>query len=266
MKLPFALKSLGQNFLIDQKIIHLIVTNFEKKADAILEIGPGPGILTSSLAQLKKPFKVIEKDYRFENELKKHLCPDSIYLENALQVDLEDFFKKSNWTNKKIWLVSNLPYNIATPLLVKFLQCPSIKYMTLMFQREVANRIIAIDSLKKKSICSLMALCQNYFEITLLKTVPPGAFRPSPKIESAVLSFQRKPSPLISLNQFSSYEKFLRTLFQFKRKNIENNLKTIFPKDKIYRALSSFELSSRLRPQSLHIKEVQLLYKELLKP
>jgi len=261
--LPQANKALGQHFLVDKKVIEKITSDFEDTAESILEIGPGPGILTESLSQKNLPLHVIDKDERFPEYLEKFVEKENIHITDALNWDLEVGFADWQWNDKKVWLVSNLPYNVSTPLLIKFLQAPTIKLMTLMFQREVADKVFAFDTRKGKAMNSLMALSRTYFEISLLCKVPPGAFAPPPKVDSAVLSFQRIENPVISLEEFPKYEKFLRSLFQFKRKQMGKVLKAQFSVDNIQKAFESLNLSPTLRAESLELEQIQKLYSEL---
>jgi 16S rRNA (adenine1518-N6/adenine1519-N6)-dimethyltransferase len=186
LELPSADKSLGQHFLRDQNIIQKICSDFKNEAEAIVEIGPGPGILTEHLALLGLPYYVIEMDTRFQVYLDQFLNGDQIIMGDALQVQLSNFFEEKNISGKKIWLVSNLPYNVATPLLINFLQAKDIKYMTLMFQKEVADKVFPFAT-TKNFMSSLLVICQTYFECDLLLKVPPGAFAPPPKVDSAVI-------------------------------------------------------------------------------
>ena len=267
-KLPLANKTLGQHFLVDKNIISQITSNFED-VDHILEIGPGPGILTEPLAQKKdKDIHVIDKDQRFPEYLSKFIPEDKIHISDALEWDLEQGFKEWGWKDDPsapIWLVSNLPYNISTPLLIKFIQSPSIKYMTLMFQREVADKVFPIDTRKGKAMNSLMALCQNYFDVELLCKVPPGAFSPPPKVDSAVLSFKRKENPTVPLDRFQSFEKFLRLLFQFKRKQMGKILKSQFSSEHIMITLEMLDLSPQVRAEALELEDIKQLFLLLVK-
>lgn len=170
-------KHLGQHFLTDPSVVQAIAQNHSERARAILEVGPGLGVLTSPLSRLGRPFKVVERDPRFAAPLLKWLPRQDIVVADALKFNWEAAFKQWRWP--KLWLVSNLPYNASAPLLAQFLQCPSIQFMTLMFQREVARKICAFEP-RPNGMNSLMALTQNYFEVRLLKNVPPGAFRPAP--------------------------------------------------------------------------------------
>ncbi|MCF8060435.1 MAG: 16S rRNA (adenine(1518)-N(6)/adenine(1519)-N(6))-dimethyltransferase RsmA [Bacteriovoracaceae bacterium] len=262
-KLPVANKALGQHFLIDKNIINKITEDFSEYAKAILEVGPGPGILTEGLSQHQLPFHVIDKDERFPTYLKEFLPDECIHIQDALEWDLEAGFKEWHWEDKPIWLVSNLPYNVSTPLLIKFLQAPSLKYMTLMFQREVADKAFPIDTRKGKAMNSLMALCQTYFEVDLLCKVPPGAFSPPPKVDSAVLSFKRIENPIVPLAQFRSFEKFLRHLFQFKRKQMGKILKSNYPIETLEAVFEKLNLTLNLRAEAIELIQIQNLYLSL---
>jgi 16S rRNA (adenine1518-N6/adenine1519-N6)-dimethyltransferase len=260
--LPRANKTLGQHFLNDQDIIEKITSDFSSHADAILEVGPGPGILTKTLAEHKLPIFVIEKDQRFPELLEKIISNDNICLADALELNLEEFIDEKFSSPSALWLVSNLPYNISTPLTIRFLKCPKVQYMTLMYQREVADKIFPFDTRKGKAMSSLHALMATYFDIDLLCKVPPGAFTPPPKVESAVLKYSRKKEYEIPLEQVNSYEKFLRHLFSQRRKQVQKVLKSFYPQETIMKALDKLEIDPRLRSEAFTLSQVQLLYKQ----
>lgn len=245
-------KDLGQHFLKDQNIISKICSDHSGQTCGILEIGPGPGILTKHLAGLNRPYHVVEKDSRFEEILNSILSPNQITIADALDVDL-DFFDQT-------WLVSNLPYNVASPLLVKFLKLNKIKFMTLMFQKEVGNRILTTD------MNSLGALSQNYFEISTLCQVPPGAFSPPPKVNSIVLTFKRRENPRVPLDQFEIFEKFLRILFKMRRKQLGNVLKSNFDMEKVIKAFSELNIKMTERAENLTLTNVIDLFEKLGTP
>lgn len=258
--LPSADKSLGQHFLRDQAVIDKITEDFKGQADALLEIGPGPGILTKFLAKQKLPFHVIEKDTRFPELLKAFIPEENIHLLDALKCDYQSFFDEREWSDKKVWLVSNLPYNVGSPIFVKAMQVNTIKMMTLMFQREVADKIIAIDTRKGKSMNSLMALSQTYFNVSLLCKVPPGAFSPPPKVESAVVSLERIEAPVIPLADFRRLESFLRGIFQFKRKQLGKVLSGVTSKEIAAQTLEKLGLERNIRAESLELEVLQNIY------
>lgn len=262
LELPTADKSLGQHFLRDQNIIQKICSNFKDEAEAIVEIGPGPGILTEHLAGLGLPFHVIEMDTRFGVYLDQFIKSEQITMGDALQIHLSAFFLEKGLAGKKIWLVSNLPYNIASPLLVNFLQAPEIKYMTLMFQKEVADKVFPFAT-TKNFMSSLLVLTQSYFECDLLLRVPPGAFTPPPKVDSAVLTMERREIPLVPLSEFRTLEKFLRQMFSQKRKQLGGVLKSYYLPAKIQETFESLGIPLTIRAEALTKEQSLELYRNL---
>lgn len=257
-KLPWANKDLGQHFLNDTKVITSITDDFKDEAKNIIEIGPGPGILTEHLASHDLPFHVIEKDTRMIEYLKDIVKEDNINFTDALSVNYSEFIKE-NKIEEDLWLVSNLPYNVSTPLLLMFLKTPEIKYMTLMFQKEVADKVYPFAT-KKNFMGSLMGLSLTYFEADLLCKVPPGAFIPPPKVDSAVITFKRRENPIIPLEQFEKFERFLRATFQFKRKQLGKVLKTYASKEHIEEALNELNIPLTVRAEALALEDLQKLY------
>ncbi len=264
MNLPQANKELGQHFLRDQQIINKITEDYAAEAQAIIEVGPGPAILTKALAAHQLPFSVIEMDKRFNDYLSPILPAARITFQDALTIDWPTFLKEQGLENKKIWMVSNLPYNVSVPLTVSFLQVPQIQWMTLMYQKEVAEKIILIDQNKKNSMGSLMALCQNYFDCRLLCKVPPGAFSPPPKVDSAVVSFTRKSKPTVELSHFLGFEKFLRLVFANRRKQLGSVLKSSFSADVLSIALSHCQIDRTIRAEAFTQEQVINLYRALM--
>lgn len=268
LELPLANKSLGQHFLKDQNVISKITSDFQGSAEAILEIGPGPGILTESLALRSKkenlPFFVIEKDERFPEYIRQFISDEQITLTDALAVDLSAFFQEKKIAEKNIWLVSNLPYNISTPLLVNFLKAFEIKFMTLMFQKEVADKVFPFST-TRNFMGSLHALTLAYFDCELLLKVPPGAFQPPPKVDSAVLTMKRKSTPLVPQSEFAVYEKFLRILFAQKRKQLGGLLKSSFPQPLIEASFNELSIPLTIRAEALTLEQVIALYGKLKK-
>ena len=263
LELPIADKSLGQHFLRDQNVIKKICEDFKESAEAIVEIGPGPGILTEKLAQIHLPYFVIEKDKRFDVYLEQFISPNQITLADALQIRLSTFFEEKNISLKKIWLVSNLPYNVGSPLLINFLQTPEIKYMTLMFQKEVADKVFPFST-TKNAMSSLLVLSQTYFECNLLMKVPPGAFTPAPRVDSAVLSMTRRETPLVPLNEFQKLEKFLRLMFSQKRKQLGGVLKSSYATTLIDEVFSGLKIEKSIRAEALSLEQVLTLYRKFV--
>lgn len=260
MKRPIANKLLGQHYLVSATIINSICNDFSD-ASEIIEIGPGPAVLTKILADKKKPMMVIEKDNRFLPHLEEILPSKGIIIADALKINLEELIKTSGYSNN-VWLVSNLPYNAATPLLISFIQTPQIKSMTLMFQKEVGIKIVPTN--KSNTMNSLEALCNNFFSTSVLCKVPPGAFTPPPKVDSIVISFNRKENPQISLKEFSSFEKFLRSIFGYKRKQLGTVLKKGYDNLDILSILERLNISPQVRAENLSQDEVIGLYRNIV--
>jgi 16S rRNA (adenine1518-N6/adenine1519-N6)-dimethyltransferase len=256
-KLPTPNKELGQHFLKDMNVIEKITQNFHEECDVIVEIGPGPAILTKFLAKHNKDFHVIEKDTRFEELLKEQVQENRINFEDALKFDWDSFIEKEHLTDKKIWLVSNLPYNISAPLFMGFQKIPQVKYMTLMFQKEVGEKTYFKDGAKNQ-MGSLLAISNNYFKSSLLLKVLPGAFNPPPKVDSVVISYERKEDPTVKIRDFSKFESFLRTIFRFKRKQLGSVLKSNITDVEDF--FSKTEIKRTVRAESLKLDEIYELF------
>ena len=230
-KLPKANKELGQHFLKDKSVIDKIVNDYPEEYDAIVEVGPGPGALTTSLNEIGKPLYLIEMDTRFEERLQLPNVKE-IFFQDAMAFDWNAFLAKENLVGKKIWMVSNLPYNVSSQLFVQFTQVQEIVKMTLMYQKEVGEKTYLRQNTKNQNN-SLLVLSQAYLDSKLLVKVSPGAFLPPPKVDSVVVSYNRKSEPLVPLAEFKNFEGFLRRLFAFKRKQIGSVFKA-WPEGKLF--------------------------------
>ncbi len=260
-KLPKANKELGQHFLRDQKVINAITTDWKEEADIIIEVGPGPAILTRKLSQHSQPLYVIEKDDRFKDTLLEYVDQENIYIGDALEFDWQGFIEKEALTNKKIWLVSNLPYNVGTILFTQFLQIPQIEYMTLMFQKEVGDKTYLRDT--KNQMNGLLFLSLNYFNSRQLLKVPPGAFSPPPKVDSVVVSYHRKELPDISINNYKSLNEFTRLVFSMKRKQLQKVLKSKYSKDYIEKSLASKQELLEKRSEAISYTDILFMFQAL---
>lgn len=258
-KFPLANKNLGQHFLSSPSVIQKITENYPADFDAIIEVGPGPGVLTSHLAKLSRPLFVIEKDQRFVEVLSQHVPASHLFLTDALHFDWKDFFNKHPY--KKVWLVSNLPYNISVPLTLAFFQEPALIRLTLMYQKEVALKFFPTDP--KNAMSSLYALGQSFFQVKKVVDAPPGAFVPPPKVHSQVLSFHRKEQSVVPLEQWDKFETFLRLIFAQKRKQLVSLIKGHYPPEKILGCLEEMNISLSIRAEALQFEELVKLYSDL---
>ena len=242
-------KSLGQNFIIDKnflnKIGQLVKTDIKT---IIIEIGPGKGALTNIL--VKKKFKkllLIEKDTQLSKVLEKKYINQSninIINEDALKFDYNIFSKKQN-----IIIIGNLPYNISTQLLFKWLESiewpPFYKKMVLMFQKEVADRILAGLNNKKYSRISVAA--QTRCKITKALDAPAKIFSPRPKVDGRILEFL--PIENYKEVNFFKLQEILNLSFGQRRKKIKTSL------NKYINILEKLELDTNLRPENLTVTD-----------
>jgi len=247
---PKANKNLGQHYLINQQAIEAICSPPANDCH-IVEIGPGPGTLTKHLVNLENNFQVIEKDFRFKENLLELLNEDQILFQDGLKFDYSSLPEKT-------WIVSNLPYNISVPLTRAFADHQQIKWMSLMYQKEVAEKFLPPIG-KKNSSSSLSCLFQTYFKINKLLTLSPGSFAPPPKVDSMVICFERIENPVLKHEDFSAFEKFLRQLFQFKRKQIAKVLKG-FSEIDVSALLASQQIAENQRAEGLNLQQIQNLF------
>ena len=252
-------KSLGQNFVVDPNTILKIIraANIEK-GEQILEIGPGLGSLTSQLSATSKVVAI---------ELDRYLVPAleevldhfgkrenvEIVQEDAMKIDWQEFFAQ----RQGVWkMVANLPYNIATPLLVTLLEnAPEIQAIYVMVQLEVGERFAASPKSKAYGIPSVKA--QYWADTKVLGKVSPNVFLPVPKVDSAILQIIRKPSPP-EVN-YANFSRLIQTAFQHRRKMIRKSLNTLVP-------LANFsiaEVSPQARPEELSVTDWVKLAKTL---
>jgi 16S rRNA (adenine1518-N6/adenine1519-N6)-dimethyltransferase len=260
-KLPRADKELGQHFLRDKHVIEKITQDFRQECDVIIEVGPGPAVLTEFLAKHEKPLYIIEKDTRFSDYLDKYVLKENQFIQDALKFNWNEFITKNELENKKIWLVSNLPYNVGTVLFTQFLTIPQIQFMSLMFQKEVGEKTFFREV--KNQMNGLLFLSQNYFNSKQLIKVSPGAFVPPPKVDSVVVSYTRKSSPALQISEFPKINKFTRLLFSQKRKQIGSVLKSSYDKELLSKAFEKVGILTTFRAEVLSCEQITSLYHAL---
>jgi len=218
-----ARKRFGQNFLIDQTVIDSIVSRFNKD-NTIVEIGPGRGALTEGL--LNTGAKVIAL------ELDRDLIPlltgkFSGYPNlQLLQADALNFDFEQLTTEAPLRLAGNLPYNVATPLIFRLLEhLPLIVDMHFMLQWEVAARLTA--GAGDRHYGQLSVVMQNLCHTRPLIEVPPEAFNPAPKVNSAVIQIEPRPEPLVPKDLQAEFTDIVKASFAQRRKTLRNNLRHI---------------------------------------
>lgn len=248
-----AKKSLGQNFILDQNFTDKIISKSGNIADEeILEIGPGPGSLTRSiLAKNPKRLVAVEMDERAINALQefRNFYPNNfeIIAGDAVKINELEIFKEA----KKFKIIANLPYNIGTLLLLKWLKIPGkISSMHLMLQKEVVQRITAKTGEKHYGRLAIITnlLCQT----KMLFEVNRNIFTPPPKVTSAIVQIIPRDKPLFEVN-IKNLEKVTAAAFNQRRKMLKSSLKAIFKNPE--EILQNINIDPMLRPENLSIEE-----------
>ena len=252
-----AKKSLGQNFLGDQKIIDKIVDIIDLKNKTILEVGPGTGNLTEGILKRNpKKVTVVEKDKNLTGLLNEKF-------KNKIEVINKDILKidENLLSNEILTVFGNLPYNISTEILCKWILNIKEKiwfdHLILMFQKEVADRIIS--NFNTKSYGRLTILANWRLNIEKICDISPISFQPKPKIESTVLFFKPKKEFFLFKNS-KNLEKITRIFFMHRRKMIKKPYYQLFNKNINIATKIGVDLNSR--PQNLDFETYFRLTKE----
>ena len=244
-------KHFGQHFLTNKSILQRIVQFAHVNPDdTVLEIGPGKGTLTAVLASAVRHVIAIEIDRDLIPELQSTAASNVEIIEgDALTIDLP---------REPFHVVSNLPYNIATPLFKRFIEHRSrINAVTVMIQKEVAERLSAKP--RTKAYGPLSVLVQYYASVNYGFTVPPGAFTPPPKVDSAAVRLEWKPDVLDA----TPFTDFVHQAFSSRRKTLANNLVSMFGslgRDEIVHRLEQAGISAAARPEELSVDEFLRVY------
>ncbi len=252
-----AKKSLGQNFLIDEKIICKIAECAQIKGKEILEVGPGTGNLTEKIIQFQpKKIILIEKDNNLIENLKKKFNYNISFLnEDILKVD------EKVLSNDKLIVFGNLPYNISTEILTKWILNIKNHFwfdkLVLMFQKEVANRIIS--NYNSADYGRLSIICSWKLNIKKIMDIKPDSFYPKPKVDSSLLVFTPKVNYDRICNE-QSLEKVTRIFFNQRRKKIKKPFSQLFKNSE--EISSKLNIDLNLRPQNLNYKTYLLIAKE----
>ena len=252
-----AKKSLGQNFLIDKNIIDKIISSSEIKNKSILEIGPGTGNLTAAILKKNpKKFYVVEKDNSLAELLEKEFGNKlSIINGDILEINEKDISKE------KLTVFGNLPYNVSTEIICRWIVNLDNFFwfdkLILMFQKEVADRILAESDTKNFGRLSVLANWK--LGIKKVCDVSPASFSPRPKIDSSVLKFEPKKK-FYNFKNSSNLEYITRVFFNHRRKMIKKPFNVIFNgKSEIAEKLN---IDLNLRPQNLSLNDYFLLTEE----
>lgn len=251
----FARKRFGQNFLHDNYIIESIVAAIQpKKGEALVEIGPGLAALTVPVSKLVDHLTVIEIDRDLASRL-----VENPFLQNKISVIEQDalnfaFNKLSDTLGQPLRVFGNLPYNISTPLMFHLFEyAPIITDMHFMLQKEVVTRLVAAPNSKSYGRLSVMA--QYYCQIIPVLEVPPTAFKPAPKVDSAVVKLiPYKEKPYL-VNDIKVLSRITTEAFNQRRKTIRNSLSNLFNSGQI----AELGIDPNLRAENLTVQQYCLL-------
>lgn len=253
-----ARKRFGQNFLHDDYIIDKIVSAIgPKNGQNLVEIGPGLGALTEPVAELVDHLTVVELDRDLAKRLREHP-----FIRNKLTVVEQDALKfnfselvnddaSSNpHSGEKLRVFGNLPYNISTPLMFHlFEHCKHIADMHFMLQNEVVKRLCAASGDKLYGRLSVMA--QYYCSAVPVVMVPPSAFKPAPKVDSAVVRLIPHQKPIVDVHNVDTLQIVVTTAFNQRRKTIRNSLRNLLDESQIV----ALDISPEIRAEKLTITQ-----------
>ena len=255
-----AKKSLGQNFLHDKKVLKLISECADIRDKEILEIGPGTGNLTSEILNKKpKKFFIVEKDKNLMVLLKKKFDEKVFYInEDVLNIS------EKNLTKNKLIVFGNLPYNISTEILTKWIINLDKDFwfekLVLMFQKEVADRIISGHN---SSEYGRLSVISNWkLNIKKIIDIKPTSFTPIPKVDSTLLVFEPKKN-FFKLKKAQSLEKITKIFFNQRRKKIKKPMKMIFNNSE--NIADKLNIDLNLRPQNLNLETYYKIAEEFEK-
>ena len=242
-----AKKSFGQHFLVNEGMAKQIAESLQMANELknVLEIGPGKGVLTKYLAKQDIHLKVVEADHDMVAYLTDH------HILNENQIIFLDFLKLNMqrvFDGKPFCLIGNYPYNISSQILIKMANYKElVPEMVGMFQKEVADRVVAPPGSKTYGVISV--LVQAYYEGTTILDVPPSSFSPPPKVNSSVIRLVRKEDYTLDCDD-RLFRNVVKTAFGQRRKMLRNTLKPLFQSDKILN--DSFFTQ---RPEQLSVKD-----------
>ena len=250
-----AKKKFGQNFLKDQSVLRKIIQAMPESDRKVAEIGPGLGDLTKFLVDVKSV-----DAFEVDTDLCKHL--NEIFTDEIttgrLMLHCGDVlaYWKRELLDTPYELVANLPYYIATNIILKALADPQCEFLLVMVQREVAEKFSASPG--EKNFGALSVIAQSVAEVEILVHVPPEAFTPAPKVDSAVLLMKKT-----AYRQQEAFERMLKTAFAQPRKTLSKNLSARYGKDEVLAALSSCGYPASIRPHQVSTADYHQLYKIL---
>lgn len=262
-------KRFGQNFLVDRNhLMRVVETAGIGPEDGVFEVGPGAGVLTIELAQRARRVLAVELDRTVLPVLAETVSDLSnveVLQADALKLDLPTVLGE-HLGAPPYKVVANIPYNITSPLIVRFLEAKGLfSTVTLMVQKEVADRLRAAPG--SDAYGSLSVFAQYYAEVSVAGVVPRGAFFPPPKVDSAVVHFVLRPAPPVDAPSDTAFLAISRGVFGQRRKTVQNAL-TNAPslnttRDAVVAALESAGIDPIRRGETLTLEEIAAIARGL---
>ncbi len=251
-----AKKRFGQNFLKDRAVLHKIIQSMPKEKRTVVEIGPGLGDLTKELLRHRDVI-AFEIDDDLCTILQQKFKPQ--IEEKRLQLNCGDVLDhwKQRLIDQEYDLVANLPYYVATNIVLKALKDKNCKNILVMLQKEVADKFCAKP--KEREFSALSVLAQSVGYVRRVTIVEPESFSPPPKVDSAVILIKKRDSL-----EDENFESFLKIAFKQPRKTLLKNLSSVYPKDLLHQLFKDLDIASNIRPHEATTSIYHRLY-EMLK-
>lgn len=246
---PPVLKRFGQHFLVDRSALEAIANAVVAEAgDTIVEIGPGRGALTDLLAERDNRLIAIEIDHALSEKLRERYASNdrvAIVEHDVLDTNVAEL------AGGPFVVVGNVPYYITTPILFHVLRPPFPRSAVFLVQREVAERIVSPPG--SRAYGALSANVQAISRVEILRTVPAGAFKPPPKVESSVVRVTPRTDPIISTDEVDTYRGFVQALFAMRRKQLGNALRSAgqLSAEQASEVLAHAAIDPKARPETL---------------
>lgn len=257
-----AKKALGQHFLYDPRILHRIAAALDPQRDEpVLEIGPGLGTLTAALRDRGARITAIEKDAELLAGLRRRFPEVRLAHGDALAMDWPAVADASPATLK---IIGNIPYNITSPLIAKALLPPRPRLVVFLVQQEVADRVAAAAGTPAYGALSVGV--QVVARVERLFSVPAGAFRPPPRVESTLIRLTPLGSPLIRDEEVHGFRRLVTGLFAARRKQLGRGLRQLtgWSAEVVQGQLRGLGIEPARRPETLNVGEFVRLYRVLV--
>lgn len=244
-------KSLGQHFLYDPSIIERIVKRARiSPEDLVIEIGPGPGIMTEVISEKAGQLIAVEIDKKLAESLKKRFAG-----RKNITIINEDFLKFPLPGDRKFKAIGNIPYYITTPIIFKLIETETLLSATLTIQKEVARRIVASPGSKDYGVLSIMVQFLTIPELAF--NIPARAFYPPPKVDSSVIHLTKRSEPPFKLHDERLFIGVVKMAFSQRRKMLSNSLKPF--SSNIKELLLSAGIDPKRRPETLTMEEFGII-------